>query len=232
MDIIKHYSFDLWLTIIKSNPIFKEERASYFYKNFNRKNKSVDEVKAIFRYNDDMCNAINEVTGQNISAQEMYLMVLYQLNESLDIMEEFDMAHLNTEMDLLFFRYSPLVYSQATIDTLYQLASKNNITLNILSNTAFIKGELLRELLNNLDVAKYFDFQIYSDEIGMSKPNINLYYHLIENIQTMRNKDNIQLSEILHIGDNYKADYLGAKAAGLNALLINSNDQLITKLLH
>jgi len=232
MDNIRHYSFDLWLTIIKSNPTFKEERASYFYNKLNRKNKSLDEVKAVFKYIDDMCNNINERTGQNISSEEMYLMVLYQLNESLDIMEEVDMAHLNTEMDMLFFRYSPIVYSKDTKETLYELASKSNTTLNILSNTAFIKGELLRELLINLDIAKCFNFQIYSDEIGMSKPNINLYYHLVENIQTMRNKDNIQLSEILHIGDNYKADYLGAKAAGLNALLINSNDQSITKLLY
>ncbi len=33
MQEIKHYSFDLWFTLIKSNPKFKEERAKFFHRN-------------------------------------------------------------------------------------------------------------------------------------------------------------------------------------------------------
>ena len=63
MAFYKHYSFDLWLTLIKSNPRFKQERTSYFYEKFNTKNKSIEEVALIFRQVDLMVNAINEKTG-------------------------------------------------------------------------------------------------------------------------------------------------------------------------
>jgi len=35
MPYYRHYSFDLWLTLIKSNPGFKAERAHYFFENYN-----------------------------------------------------------------------------------------------------------------------------------------------------------------------------------------------------
>lgn len=228
----KHYSFDLWLTLIKSNPIFKEERANYFFKNLNWKNKSLDEVKSIFRQVDDMCNVINEHTGKNISSDEMYLMVVYQINDSKEVIGKVDLTALKNEMDILFFKYLPVLYNNETKGTIELLASYDHTSLNILSNTAFIEGRLLRELLDMLEIGQYFDFQIYSDEVGMSKPNIKLFEHLIKKIQDLRSAENIQLSDIIHIGDNHAADYLGAKAAGINSFLINSNQQLITNLVN
>src|SRR5690348_14119191 len=40
---ILHYSFDLWLTLIRSNPAFKRERAQYFFHHHNGKAKPVEE---------------------------------------------------------------------------------------------------------------------------------------------------------------------------------------------
>ncbi len=228
----KHYSFDLWLTLIKSNPVFKEERANFFFSNLNWKNKSLDEVKSIFRHVDDMCNVINEQTGKNISSDEMYLMVVYQINESKDWIEKVNLTALKNEMDILFFRYLPVLYNTDTKVIIESIASREHTTLNILSNTAFIEGRLLRELLDKLEIGQYFDFQIYSDEVGMSKPNIKLFEHLIEKIQNLRSSEDIQSSDIIHVGDNHIADFLGAKAAGIHGLVINSNQQLITNLVN
>ncbi|RYD21052.1 MAG: HAD family hydrolase, partial [Spirochaetia bacterium] len=68
----KHYSFDLWMTLIRSNPAFKLERTRFFYQHFNCKEKTLEEVGLVFRQIDVMCNAINEKTGGNIHAEEMY----------------------------------------------------------------------------------------------------------------------------------------------------------------
>ena len=73
MPFYQHYSFDLWLTLIKSNPHFKKERALFFHKHLNTKHKSIEEVEKTFRQVDLMSNATNEKTGQNISANELYL---------------------------------------------------------------------------------------------------------------------------------------------------------------
>jgi putative hydrolase of the HAD superfamily len=45
MKTYKHYSFDLWLTLIKSNPIFKKERALFFHQHLNAAKKSIEEVE-------------------------------------------------------------------------------------------------------------------------------------------------------------------------------------------
>jgi putative hydrolase of the HAD superfamily len=84
--------------------------------------------------------------------------------------------------------------------------------------------------LDNLGISQYFDFQIYSDELGLSKPNIKIYHHLIDNIKTIRN-DNILMDEIIHIGDNYTADILGAKTAGIKSFQINSNEFTILNII-
>jgi putative hydrolase of the HAD superfamily len=45
----QHYSFDLWLTLIKSNPYFKIERTKIFHRDFNPAGKSIDDVAKGFQ---------------------------------------------------------------------------------------------------------------------------------------------------------------------------------------
>jgi putative hydrolase of the HAD superfamily len=221
-----HYSFDLWLTLIKSNPVFKKERALYFYNKYNPENKSIDFIENVFRSVDLMCNAINEKTGGNIDSEEMYLMVIYQLNYPLAIVNCKD---IQNEMEALFFNYPPVLYDQNIINTLIELKSNSKNSLNILSNTAFIKGSTLRKLLNTIGISQYFDFQIYSDEVGVSKPNTEIFKILID---TIRKKNSlVSLSQIVHIGDNVIADIMGAKSMGIEAFQVNSNNNNVINVL-
>jgi putative hydrolase of the HAD superfamily len=230
MKQIKHFSFDLWLTLIKSNPDFKKERAHYFYTHFNTLKKPLDTVVQVFKQVDGMCNAINEKTGGNIRAEEMYLMVIYQLNETLEPFAQLDMDQLYNEMERLVFNYMPCIFSEATYDCLDRLRQQEGVTLNILSNTAFIKGATLRKVNEQLRLSPYFDFQLYSDETGVSKPNKAMYQCLLESVAALRNDAAIGPQQILHIGDNPLADIQGARSMGLHAFQINSNGQLITHL--
>ena len=50
MKTYKHYSFDLWLTLIKSNPTFKKERALFFHKHLNAAGKSLEENTPLFMF--------------------------------------------------------------------------------------------------------------------------------------------------------------------------------------
>ena len=166
----RHYSFDLWLTLIKSNPYFKTERAKTFHKEFNPANKSMDVVANAFRQVDIMCNAINEKTGKNIGSDEMYLMVISLINGNGLSFTAIDTAKLYDEMEDLVFRYLPILYTAETTGVLAHLKQKGNCTMSILSNTGFIKGTTLRNVLEQLEIGHYFDFQLYSDEAGLSKP--------------------------------------------------------------
>ncbi len=223
---IKHCSIDLWFTLIKSNPVFKSKRALYFYEKINTKNKPLEEVEAIFRKVDLMCNAINEKTGNNICAEEMYGMVIYMLNDSMLHYDKDGLGNLYKEFEGLFFEFSPVLFNEQTLPTLEKLKEDN--TLSILSNTAFIKASSLRKLLNNLDIESYFSFQIYSDEVGLSKPNEAIFKLMLAETALLHN--GILNNEILHIGDNAIADIAGANALGINTFLINSNDKIIANI--
>jgi putative hydrolase of the HAD superfamily len=225
----KHFSFDLWLTLIKSHPSFKQERNRFFFDNFNQKNKSLEEVTQIFRQVDLMCNAINEKTGNSLEAEEMYLMVISAMNDHTNAFQDIDLKVLYNEMEQLVFKYLPVIYCSNTSDALSRLKEGNN-TLSLLSNTAFIKGSTLREVLKRLNIHDLFDFQLYSDEVGMSKPNQKLFQLMIRTVAKSRKDKMLNLKEIIHVGDNVKADIEGGSVAGISTLLINSNNKTILSL--
>ncbi|UOE49696.1 HAD family hydrolase [Mucilaginibacter sp. SMC90] len=227
----QHYSFDLWLTLIKSNPYFKIERTKIFHRDFNPGGKSIDEVARAFRQVDLMCNAVNERTGKNIDADEMYLMVISMINDNQYPLADVNADKLYADMETLLFYYLPVLYSPVTIDTLQHLKQKGYCSLSILSNTGFIKGETLRKVMVKLGLADFFNFQIYSDEEGMSKPNPELFNLMVQKVKDCNKPKQITPSGIIHIGDNPAADIAGANDAGLNSLLINSNNLSILTLL-
>ena len=224
----QHYSFDLWLTLIRSNPAFKQERARYFFRRFNPLHKSLEEVQAAFRQVDLMCNAINEKTGGNIDAEEMYLMVISAISDHTASFADIDLPGLYAEMEELLFRHLPQVYCTETPRVLARLREGEEVTLNILSNTGFIKGSTLRKILGLIELEGYFDFQLYSDEIGLSKPCPRLFEKLLQKIEETRGS--VARTRIIHVGDNPLADIHGASTIGIDSLLINSNDLSISKL--
>lgn len=228
MAFYKHYSFDLWLTLIKSNPQFKVARTAYFFKHFNAAHKSIEEVGQIFRQVDLMINAINEKTGKNVDADEMYLMVIALINNFNNNFKLIALDDLHRDMEKLLFTYPPVLYSNETLNVLAQIKAKPSVTTNILSNTGFIKGKTLRNILNHLGIAEYIDFQLYSDEVRMSKPNQNFFKLMLKEANQYQK---LNAADVIHVGDNQNADILGAHAVGINSLLVNSNHQTISHLL-
>ncbi|CAM4343001.1 putative hydrolase of the HAD superfamily [Pedobacter westerhofensis] len=227
MNRYKHYSFDLWLTLIKSNPDFKQERARIFHARYNPRNKSFAEVVTIFRNVDLMCNSINERTGKNIDADEMYLMVISILNDYHPGFAAVDTEALYMEMEELLFNYMPQIYCGNTAGILHTL-KENASTVSLLSNTGFIRGGTLRKVLTALELDQYLDFQLYSDEVRLSKPNTEFFRLMLDQVNRGRQHNELELHEIVHVGDNPVADIHGASLLGIHSILINSNHQTIT----
>ena len=229
MCCFKHYSFDLWLTLIKSNPQFKIQRVKIFHQQFNPLKKSIEDITALFRQVDIMCNNINEKTGKNIDADEMYLMVISMISNFLIDLSEIDSDSLYIQMEQLLFENIPVLYSDETISVLAHLREQQTSTLSILSNTGFIRGSSLREVLKRIGLYDLFDFQLYSDEAGMSKPNLEFFNLMLNEVSKLHS--NCAADDIIHIGDNRKADIEGANLAGIKSLLVNSNNIPINTLL-
>ncbi|MEG0529114.1 MAG: HAD family hydrolase [Bacilli bacterium] len=211
----EHFSFDLWMTIIKSNPEFKPKRTILFKEYFSI-DKSVEEIDKTIRYYDNLYNLISEKTGNHIEREEIFLLILNVLGKNVELINSEDIDDFFIKSDILFLENRPQIIWKEIPSILEKITDLGK-TANILSNTAFIHGNSLREVLKSLNLEQYFTFMIFSDEVGVSKPNIKIFEYLYENTQKIKQ---LEKSKIIHVGDNIKADYEGALKFGFDAKLV------------
>ncbi|MDB9931338.1 HAD-IA family hydrolase [Flavobacteriales bacterium] len=169
-----------------------------------------------------MCNQINESVGFNVDTKEMYLMILYLLNENSIDYSKINIGQLFKEMENLVLSYPPLILNEKVIPILQTLKEKNK-TISLLSNTGFIEGKTIEKILNNLHLKKYFNFEIYSDQLNLSKPNKKLFNIVYNNISELY-CESIKAKEIMHIGDNPIADIQGAQNYGFSTFYVTDDN--------
>lgn len=220
----KHISFDLWLTLIRSNKNFKIEKAKLFCSYFNLRHVDADAVFKVFRETDQLVNRINETVGKNVDSLEMYMIALDKLGADMSGLRPGHLEEYYNLSEQVFFQYPAEPLNDEIVPLLAALKDRGH-TINILSNTGYIKGRTLRRIMENTGIARYMDFQIYSDEVSASKPSPIIFEHMYRQAKELY-PEGLSKSHIVHIGDNSLTDVGGAKDFGINAFLIN--DQSMT----
>lgn len=211
----RHFSFDLWLTLIKSNPLFKKKR-NILFRDFFTIEWNEETVDNTIRKYDVLCNKISEKTGNHIDFRHIYCLILNDLKLNIDIVDKGSFDEFYNLSEHLFLEYMPeLIFPKISL-LLKQIQSEGKTT-NILSNTAFIQGATLRKVISHYELSDYFSFQLYSDEIGFSKPNALSFERVFANTKQFQS---VIKNDIVHIGDNRYADFDGATNYGFNAILI------------
>jgi HAD superfamily hydrolase (TIGR01509 family) len=81
--------------------------------------------------------------------------------------------------------------------------------LGIISNASHALPDTLRKL----GLARYFDTVTYSFDVGSEKPDVRIFRRAIATANATEERS-------VHVGDNFEADYLGARRAGLHAILL------------
>lgn len=213
----KHISFDLWLTLIKSNPDYKPRRNQLFKSFFNIQ-KPIEEVASVIRKFDILTNTINEKVTRNLDVFEIYYLILDGLHVDIETYTRENLLEFYSLTEELLLQFKPVLLDNGLPMSLETLV-KEDKTLNILSNTAFIKGKSLRKVLDHYGIGDLFSFQAYSDETGFSKPGMEMYDYAYQKI---KNLGDIKKSEVLHVGDNVVSDYNGALSYGFDAHLITN----------
>lgn len=216
--LIKHFSFDLWLTLIQPNPYYKQKRNRLVIAYFNI-DTTPELVDNIYSKYDKLFNTINEITGGNLDAYEMWLIFLDELGVDIRTVTPTVIDDFKRQTEQLFFENPPTLLDKNTISVFKTLKNKGN-TLSLLCNTAFTESGILRKLLLQLGVSNYLDFLLFSDEMGHSKPHRNVFEHLFREANALKP---LLHTEILHVGDNPIADVKGANAFGIQSLLLPPN---------
>jgi putative hydrolase of the HAD superfamily len=99
-----------------------------------------------------------------------------------------------------------------TIPTLKSL-KKEGYKLGLISNV----DKNMEEVYQSLGFMDYLDFNVTSDEAGCEKPDPRIF-------QTALAKAHVTPEETMFIGDQYDMDIVGAKNAGIQAILIDRNN--------
>jgi putative hydrolase of the HAD superfamily len=85
---------------------------------------------------------------------------------------------------------------------------RHGLRLALVSNSGFSPGDVLRTVLDRLDIGKYFATQVYSDEVGAWKPDARMFDEALFAL-------GVAPADTLFVGDRPTADIVGAQAFGI-----------------
>jgi HAD superfamily hydrolase (TIGR01549 family) len=102
------------------------------------------------------------------------------------------------------------------VDTIPQLAERYRLA--VICDTGYSPGRVLRVLLERHDMLRHFEYLFFSNEHGLSKPDVRVFHHTLAQL-------GVRPSQAAHVGDIQRTDIAGAQAAGMRALhFIGAND--------
>lgn len=189
---IKHVSFDAWGTLLKSNPEYKPKRNTLLRDIFG------DFIQDdIIAFNKSQFDIMVESTGYQPDYAFTMACILGQY------MHNVNRRNFNLKVKEFRYRNALLVarYPPEPIKGVYEILSTlkdSPLTIGIISNTSFIEGNSLREVIGAM-FPQTFSIMLFSSELGIAKPNPSLF---VDTARAMKIPENT----ILHIGDNLISD--------------------------
>ncbi len=114
-----------------------------------------------------------------------------------------------------YINYLP--FNNALFDGTHEILTylKPKYKIHIITNGF---EEVQHKKMSNANLLEYFDKIITSEEVGVKKPNRKIFEYAL-------NKANALLEESMMIGDNFEADILGARNAGMQTIFCKFNGE-------
>ena len=135
------------------------------------------------------------------------------LPENTELMQELDDAYVKPVLEL------PPRLSGEAVETLTGIRDRS-LRIGLICNIGRSSGKILRDLLSDFRILDFFSATIFSDEIGIRKPDRRIF-------EAAASRLSVDISTIVHIGDHPEADAWGAKQAGMKAVLLELPSELL-----
>jgi len=156
-------------------------------------------------------------THKEISTMDQARRIATEAVESLpennELMQELDNAYVKPVLDL-----PPRLCDEA-VETLNGMRDRS-LRIGLICNIGRSSGTILRDLLRDFQILDFFTVTIFSDEIGIRKPDRRIF-------EAAASRLSVDISTIVHIGDHPEADAWGAKQAGMKAVLLELPSELL-----
>jgi HAD superfamily hydrolase (TIGR01549 family) len=99
--------------------------------------------------------------------------------------------------------------------TLERLA-ESGIRRALICDTGLSPGKVVRQLLARVDLLDLLEVQIFSDELGVTKPHARMFEHALLPL-------GVSAADALHVGDLRRTDIAGARAMGMQSVRIRDH---------
>lgn len=128
--------------------------------------------------------------------------------QSLNLIRDEHVADIQQRIDTECASIHQALFTKEILEEITQV---HHYKLAVISNLGYDYGRPALQALNHP-----IDYTLFSYEVGYKKPDKELFQKLID-------LSGLNPSEILHVGNSYKNDYLGAQQAGINAIHLDLN---------
>lgn len=196
-------SFDIWKTLIKSNPEYKPARDKHVAKQLG---VETGLVKTALRQADVVCDEKTDKTGIQLGGTERLEAMCKILGAPI---ARAALSEIADEIQELFLEYPLQLMEPELLSTLDDIHPNRAIALT--SNTGFFDGTYMRRALDAVGIGERTDHYIFSNEVGVAKPDPKIFTEAAALL-------GVAPSAITHVGDNFVADYQGATRAGMQAV--------------
>ncbi|MCX8094585.1 MAG: HAD family hydrolase [Caldisericia bacterium] len=206
--MLKVISLDLWDTIIEDREDLEEKRGEIrikkLYEYLSPLNISYEEAKEAYNKMSEWLFSVQRKTLRSINTEKQicYFFKLFEMTINEVVLEDIKNVYETAIFDIP----PPLIDG---VEDFIKKLKDLKLKLCILSDAGRTPGWALREILKRFSLLDYFDKTFFSDEIGFVKPNK-------KNFQKILDEFNVEKKEVLHIGDNFEKDIIGAKNFGIN----------------
>lgn len=207
--MIRLITFDLWNTIVSGSEssALRLKRIAFIRDILHELNKDADDTMIAEALTHSWDHFMREWNGRHYTPTTKALTA--KVFQFLNVRPDQDAFCRTME-----FMASSLIHADnKLVEGIDELLGElgNHYSLAVISDTGFTPGRYLRVLLKQLGVYRHFSFFAFSDEMGVSKPDIRIFMHTM-------NYFNIRPEEALHIGDLLSTDITGADRAGMHSV--------------
>lgn len=208
--MIEAITFDLWNTLFQDKS-YSSNRITFLNDFLTKIGYTVDLdiVKKCYnriflQYDKERFERIDRHIYNDIRIEK----VLDCLNTTLSSAEKEEIL-LNIEREMLS---NPPFLKPGVPEVLKEL--KLQYKIGLISNTGITPGRIIKQVLKDYSILKYFHTTIFSDEIGYYKPNYLLFHKALKHLKTKPENS-------IHVGDLLHTDIKGAKDYGMFSIWFN-----------
>lgn len=152
---------------------------------------------------------------QTIGWKQWWINLVTKTFQDSTTINNTDASKIANELISKFEKADCWTQTSGSIELLTYLGSRN-LPIGVLSNF----DPRLPVILQNMKMEQFFKFVLYSYEIGASKPDKRIFEEALKRSGVV----GLKPDEAMHIGNSIELDYVGAKEAGWNAILIKPKD--------